>query len=514
MKRVFFFIVCIVLLQTTIGYAQESASFVYIEDKPDYQRPMSMVEFEDCYIILNSYYTMASGDNDRHDFLLKIDKQGHKVDEKTVENPYGDNANPNIIFVCRQIVKLPDNNIAILGAINREGDPTIYDFYYAIYDNSLNKISERFIYKPYGELVQANAFLNSKGRVVLYGGLSPDSGSGIYNHCFIAEFSLDGELLNLYANDYQNLIGVIWDMVEEEDGSYLAVQHNVMPNNDGVLQNAPFCRFNSDLSIKQPYCIVDPDIISMASYGDIIPATDTSFILASRVTPLLQRQTRFFFSIAAFDTACQLIDSTHYSDPSTGAVNYPSYWQCADIDKTNPNAFFASYFSPMQANTFYNGPSTIFTYKFNTDGTEQWLRTYGGADSAAYFQGCATYATQDGGVLLLNTRHAFYSGEDSDVLIVKYDKDGALSIEDTDIEPQKINCYPNPATSELHIDIPMHNGKPYLLQVYDICGKLIKETTLYNANNTIDVSQWSSGVYTYSLQQAHKSTAHGKWIKR
>ncbi len=288
---------------------------------------------------------------------------------------------------------------------------------------------------------------------------------------FIAEFSLDGQLLNSYINNFQSFIGVIWDMVEEEDGSYFVVQHNAMVTNNGGIQPSAFCRFNSDLSVKHPYFTEDVSILERAFYGDIIPANDTSFVLASRLFKDPAKKSAYsaglgatLFSISIFDTACQLINTSYYGDPSPDATNTPSIWQCADIDKTNPNAFFAAGFSPMTTSPFTDTHSTIFTYKFNVDGTKLWEVKYGGADSATYFKSYATYATQDGGVLLLNMRHAFYSGADADVLIVKYDKDGTLSIEDTEIEPQKINCYPNPATSELHIDIPMHNGNPYLLQ--------------------------------------------------
>ncbi len=516
MKHLLFLIVSIVLLQITIGnnYAQESTSFVYIDDKPDHQRPMSMVEFQNFYIILSSQFTISK--SNEYNFLLKINKQGHKIDEKIVVNPYN-KTNTDAIFRCRQMVKLPDNNIAILGSINREDNPAIYDFYYAIYDSNLNKISENFIYKPYGEPIQTNAFLNSKGNIILHGGLSPDSNPSITNHCFIAEFSVDGQLLNLYINDIKVLYGVIWDIVEEADGSYLAAQDNQLQNNNGLIQDASFCRFNHDLSIKHPYFN-----FNYVNYGDIIPASDTSFILVSREPNYNYKENQTshsrlspnFFSIFTFDTACQLIDSSHSGDTSPNAVNNPSIWQCADIDKTNPNAFFASDFSPMSSDPFYDGPSTIFTYKFNTDGTKLWEAKYGGPDSAAYFKGYATYATQDGGVLLLNTRHAFYSGNDADVLIIKYDKDGALSIKENELQTQTINCYPNPTSSELHIDIPISNGKPYLLKIYDICGKLIMEKPLYNTNNTIDISQYSNGIYTYSLQQKQQTIVHGKWVKR
>ncbi len=531
-------IIFIVLLQISFaaGYAQSSNhGFIFLDDKINYQRPMSMVEFENAYIILCQYSFKQKAYQD-YDYLIKINKNGTKINEVKIKT--SDHKN---MKGCVNLVKLNDTEFAVLGTIEADTlNPDIYDFFYATYTSDLEQILVWQSPKPYGGLDFSNAFLNSAGNIILHGALRPvNASSNNWDHyATIVEFATDGHVVNTYFNPILSPIGRIWHM-QEYNNNYLAVQTCILENAEGQYKNVTFCRYSKeDLQVLHPYFEVDENVVPLAYAGHIIPANDTAFLLIGRALiraksnenalemihvsaarPNIHRnknevRTTFLLGLAHLDTACQLQGQVeHYAHFSSGD-SYPGFWQSADIDKTNANIFYSSGVSPMSLQHYSSFPNTIWTYKFNTFGEEQWVVKYREPNDSAYFINYSVYSTTDGGLMLLNQRYNFNPNKDMDVHIIKYDSDGQLAVHNNEMPHTKVQVYPNPATSELHIDIPMYHGQPYRLQIHDICGRLIKETTLYNANNTIDISQWSSGVYTYSLQQAQHTTVHGKWIKR
>lgn len=62
-----------------------------------------------------------------------------------------------------------------------------------------------------------------------------------------------------------------------------------------------------------------------------------------------------------------------------------------------------------------------------------------------------------------------------------------------------VKFYPDPATSVVNIHLNITPGNNVLI-VNDISGKEIARETLYNADNSIDVSLWKKGVYIYHLK--------------
>ena len=78
---------------------------------------------------------------------------------------------------------------------------------------------------------------------------------------------------------------------------------------------------------------------------------------------------------------------------------------------------------------------------------------------------------------------------------------------------ESITIYPNPATTTitLHSLIPISN--PQSLTITDILGNEVYHQPINNSNNqSIDVSQWSDGVYFYQLKN-NMETVRGKFVK-
>jgi len=76
---------------------------------------------------------------------------------------------------------------------------------------------------------------------------------------------------------------------------------------------------------------------------------------------------------------------------------------------------------------------------------------------------------------------------------------------------ESINIYPNPAKNELYIDIDKLNPE-CLLHIFDIKGCLVKSLNIYKINNTVDIKDLKSGIYTFQLIFPENIEMH-KFIK-
>jgi CubicO group peptidase (beta-lactamase class C family) len=82
------------------------------------------------------------------------------------------------------------------------------------------------------------------------------------------------------------------------------------------------------------------------------------------------------------------------------------------------------------------------------------------------------------------------------------------SINEIALQPIKFNIYPNPASTQLHIDCG--SIKPTKLFVSDLSGKQIIETS---SSSEIDISALSDGIYTLQLQINGFNYMY-KWVKQ
>jgi hypothetical protein len=57
--------------------------------------------------------------------------------------------------------------------------------------------------------------------------------------------------------------------------------------------------------------------------------------------------------------------------------------------------------------------------------------------------------------------------------------------------------YPNPAINEINFDLPI--GQSYNLQVYSFLGRKMTEITSVSNKTTINLSDYTRGVYVYKL---------------
>ncbi len=94
-----------------------------------------------------------------------------------------------------------------------------------------------------------------------------------------------------------------------------------------------------------------------------------------------------------------------------------------------------------------------------------------------------------------------------DTWVIKVDSFGCLVQGCEVISVPRINApiaslkiYPNPATESIKIEItPSGNQQEFVLELYDILGRLVLTKTLYPHQNTVSISHLKTGVYSYRI---------------
>jgi hypothetical protein len=77
--------------------------------------------------------------------------------------------------------------------------------------------------------------------------------------------------------------------------------------------------------------------------------------------------------------------------------------------------------------------------------------------------------------------------------------EGTLNVKIFEDVLAQIDLYPNPASTLLKIDIPRRIEGGVYLEVYDVLGKRIVVKEANNFNNTLNISNWSNGVYLMNI---------------
>ena len=70
--------------------------------------------------------------------------------------------------------------------------------------------------------------------------------------------------------------------------------------------------------------------------------------------------------------------------------------------------------------------------------------------------------------------------------------------------------YPNPASSNLKIDIPSKISGDVTIEVFDVLGKRIVVKEANKLSNSLDIANWNNGVYLMKIS----SNKIGKSITR
>jgi len=88
--------------------------------------------------------------------------------------------------------------------------------------------------------------------------------------------------------------------------------------------------------------------------------------------------------------------------------------------------------------------------------------------------------------------------------------EGTLNVQSFEDVLNAINLYPNPASSNLKIDIPSKIAGDVTIEVFDVLGKRIVVKEANKLSNSLDIANWNNGVYLMKIS----SNKIGKSITR
>ncbi len=142
--------------------------------------------------------------------------------------------------------------------------------------------------------------------------------------------------------------------------------------------------------------------------------------------------------------------------------------------------------------------NNIYRLKLNTNGDGIT------GDSIPYFVGDGSRVRR---ITVAPNGLKFYVTRDAGT-IMEYTYTGAvLAIDDSVPTPRVVNnlvrIYPNPASNTLNVEAKKEMRKPLRIQLYDLTGKIVKETSSYQNKFSIDISSLRSGIYTFKMYNAY-----------
>ena len=70
------------------------------------------------------------------------------------------------------------------------------------------------------------------------------------------------------------------------------------------------------------------------------------------------------------------------------------------------------------------------------------------------------------------------------------------------VSPRIVSCYPNPAISFINIDLQKNTTKNYNFVVFNFLGKKVVDINELNAHNTLDLTNFTRGIYIFQLKDA------------
>ena len=114
-------------------------------------------------------------------------------------------------------------------------------------------------------------------------------------------------------------------------------------------------------------------------------------------------------------------------------------------------------------------------------------------------------------------RYTFYNSDNNDdsaCVVVKYD-DSHVAVAKHGDKTLKMSVYPNPCNTSATIRIQGCEAmRQPVLRVCNLLGTVVYETELAAENATvkIDVSQWNSGIYFYSVWEGDRNNGTQKMI--
>ncbi|MBX3163651.1 MAG: T9SS type A sorting domain-containing protein [Bacteroidetes bacterium] len=188
---------------------------------------------------------------------------------------------------------------------------------------------------------------------------------------------------------------------------------------------------------------------------------------------------------------------------------------------SSPNATNATALTNISKYNSYLSNSKLLITKMDTLGNIIWTKRYGG--EMTYF-GRGIAFTNDGGCIISGCRYdstSMYAGHLVENFLLKLDEHGNIHVDTNstgggigitklNAEHLQLKIYPNPANTEIYIDVP--NESNFDIEIYNTLGQLVLQKNNYTNRSAINISTLNKNVY-YLKAKSNKGVYYGKVLK-
>jgi hypothetical protein len=498
--RVLFFVLLVIF------YFQGKAQNVFFKwfDTPDHEVAYDAVQTAQGEFIIAGEKGIDA--NQLNSYILKISADGYILDEKEMPNPSGNSR-------IRTIDKLPgpDNRFLITGARDSVTDNATYSrLFLMVINDSLEIISS----KEYS--LHKNRVFNPWKTVIL-------SDSSFYLLCSFDSIHNGQFDYDLIVTKFNIPFDSLCSFYHEEDLTYYLPQDIYFKSKDKTVQVFYFGSTMSDSSppIKILTLSENLEFISLDYGPQYLRANVSASPLNDSITYVTGAN---FIYLPPFDSdiGCYLLNDTNgvvkfaefYNDPDTLLYGGRGGYSLLTNSETSKTFITSHYNLDLESYPWPIDPTWIQITRTDFDLNIIDHHFYGG--DAAYVA-LSMKATADGGAFLTGFRYDYNSqgSYQYDVFILKTDSAGTIvNIPEINIGSlSEAILTPTPGSDYVFAIV----GEQYSsakLQLCDLYGRKILETTVYGYRTKINTTSLSGGIYTYSFTAGGKVIGHGKWIKK
>jgi hypothetical protein len=398
------------------------------------------------------------------------------------------------LYSAQEMMFITNDTIIIAGTgINRTNNQ--YEQYFAWITNEIEFLRDTTIDTEYGSDVCWDYIINKKNNIVAVG---YESANGAPINMIIREFSISGQLLKRESINWPSNIATSIVEFPEENVYHITT----------LFGERDDCILVLDEDNQQ---IVDSIIIpGIIDPLKALKSPDNEYyVVAGKAFDATEMMFKTSFLTSNKDL--ELSDLHLYGIPDT---NYYYHKNCVDFVSDSIIYLAATHNFTQSPPYLYPERCWIFMNKLKTDGTIIWQRFYKGELNYMPYK---VLTTSDGGALILSHKYDWNSPypNQRDIHILKIDSTGwyeGLPPVGTDEYSgmKQILVYPNPALDVVHFEPGLYNDLE--LQIFDQAGNQVLTKPLHS-HQTVDVSDFETGVYIYVIQNKNGFLEKGKLVK-
>ncbi len=304
-------------------------------------------------------------------------------------------------------------------------------------------------------------------------------------------------LIFLYIPSYfPDFYSTIFDLIQKRDNSgYYFIPFLTEISSDFIL-----AELTNDFEILNWHVIQH----GLFNSSNINFDSDSTYIISSKD----HYDNETDLAIIKCDTLHNELNYVAFGKSDT--VEYAGACDNLTFNRLTDDFYFSGTSNVNSSLTFQKEPSWLIINNIDKNFELNWQKYFGG--DAFYFNYIA-YATDDGGILLLNHRYNYNDNQDYDLHILKLDSEGNYTnIENPEIKVSELILFPNPATTEINIRLGSHL-RDITIEIYDLSGKIVLEQKLENFNTQINISTLNSGIYIFKCYDDKRIIENRKFVK-